>query len=117
MQSMKQGEGGARHWCAVVCVAALLSMHASHRLVLLNGWDDARSHGACLLTEAFACAPWVCRRKRRRRQARASKQLGGRVMADTDRAFSEGADVEQWQRWAVGPSGLGNDGSGRAGKR
>jgi hypothetical protein len=52
-----------------------------------------------------------------RRQARASKQLGGRVMADTDRAFSEGADVEQWQRWAVGPSGLGTDGSGRAGKR
>lgn len=53
----------------------------------------------------------------RRRQARASKQLGGRVMADTDRAFSEGADVEQWQRWAVGPSGLGSDGSGRAGKK
>lgn len=52
-----------------------------------------------------------------RRQARASKQLGGRVMADTDRAFSEGADVEQWQRWAVGPTGLGSDGSGRAGKR
>jgi hypothetical protein len=38
-------------------------------------------------------------------------------MADTDRAFSEGADVEQWQRWAAGPSGLGTDGSGRAGKR
>lgn len=59
----------------------------------------------------------LCRRECRRRQARASKQLGGRVMADTDRAFSEGADVEQWQRWAVGPSGLGSDGSGRAGKR
>lgn len=51
-----------------------------------------------------------------RRQARASKQLGGRVMADLDRAFSEGADVEQWQRWAAGPAGLGSDGSGRAGK-
>lgn len=114
---MKQGEGDARHsMTKLVCVAALLSMHASHRLVLFIGWDDARSH-ACLLTEACACAPWVCCRTCRRRQARASKQLGGRVMADTDRAFSEGADVEQWQRWAVGPSGLGSDGSGRAGKR
>jgi hypothetical protein len=50
-----------------------------------------------------------------RRQARAGKQIGGRVMADLDKAFSEGADVEQWQRWVSGPAGLGSDGSGRAG--
>lgn len=50
-----------------------------------------------------------------RRQARATKQLEGRVLADIDKSFSEGADVEQWQRWVSGPTGLG-DGSGRAGK-
>lgn len=52
-----------------------------------------------------------------RRRARASKQLDGRVMADTARAFSEGADVLQWERWASGATGLGTDGSGRAGGR
>lgn len=51
-----------------------------------------------------------------RRQAWATKQLEGRVLADIDKSFSEGADVEQWQRWVSGPTGLGNDGSGRAGK-
>jgi hypothetical protein len=50
-----------------------------------------------------------------RRQGRATKQLEGRVMADIDKSFSEGADVEQWQRWAAGPTGLGKDGTGRAG--
>ncbi|KAF6263586.1 hypothetical protein COO60DRAFT_1698667 [Scenedesmus sp. NREL 46B-D3] len=50
-----------------------------------------------------------------RRQARATKQLEGRVMADIDKSFSEGADVEQWQRWVAGPAGLGRDGTGRAG--
>eukprot|EP00879_Flechtneria_rotunda_P024725 GHRR01026231.1.p1 GENE.GHRR01026231.1~~GHRR01026231.1.p1 ORF type:complete len:264 (+),score=62.82 GHRR01026231.1:270-1061(+) len=52
-----------------------------------------------------------------RRQAQASKQIEGRVMTDLSKAFSEGADVEQWQRWAAGPTGLGSDGSGRAGHR
>lgn len=51
-----------------------------------------------------------------RRQARATKQLEGRVLADVAKSFSEGADVEQWQRWATGPTGLGSDGSGRAGR-
>lgn len=50
-----------------------------------------------------------------RRQGRATKQLEGRVMADIDKSFSEGADVEQWQRWVAGPTGLGKDGTGRAG--
>jgi hypothetical protein len=34
-----------------------------------------------------------------RRVARANKQLGGRVMADVEQMFSEGADVQQWERW------------------
>lgn len=51
-----------------------------------------------------------------RRQGRATKQLEGRVMADIDKSFSEGADVEQWQRWVSGATGLGSDGSGRAGR-
>ncbi len=35
-----------------------------------------------------------------RRVARCNKQLDGRVLTDTDgNAFSEGADVEQWQHW------------------
>lgn len=51
-----------------------------------------------------------------RRQARATKQLEGRVLADVDKSFSEGADVEQWQRWVSGATGMGSDGTGRAGK-
>lgn len=34
-----------------------------------------------------------------RRRARTNKQLDGRVMHDLDRAFAEGADVEQWQHY------------------
>lgn len=34
-----------------------------------------------------------------RRVARTNKQLGGRVMSDVEKAFSEGADGELWERW------------------
>jgi hypothetical protein len=78
--------------------------------LLLAHPHQARPAGCCRRA-AVLCAAG------RRRQARASKQLGGRVMADSDRAFSEGADVEQWQRWVSGATGLGADGSGRLGRK
>ncbi|KAJ9516583.1 hypothetical protein QJQ45_015247, partial [Haematococcus lacustris] len=36
-----------------------------------------------------------------RRQAKANKQLEGRVLVDSTRSFEEGADSVQWQRWAA----------------
>ncbi len=90
---------------AFMMKAGVLNYHAVVRYLVGLSNSCWRQH------KPYCCCP-PCRR-----QARASKQLGGRVMADTDRAFSEGADVEQWQRWAAGPTGLGSDGSGRAGKR
>ncbi|KAF8072570.1 hypothetical protein HT031_000230 [Scenedesmus sp. PABB004] len=73
------------------------------------------AHGNPLTVEALRSAEGYDAYEARRR-ARATKQLEGRVLADVDRAFSEGADVEQWARWAGGPAGLGRDGTGRAGR-
>lgn len=54
--------------------------------------------GNPITVEALRNAPSFAAYEERRR-ARTNKQLGGRVMSDIERAFCEGADVEQWQHY------------------
>lgn len=79
--------------------------HAQRIKALPEGlFDGCASLAALLLranpitVEALRAAPGFAAYEARR-VARTNKQLGGRVMADIERAFCEGADVEQWQHY------------------
>lgn len=55
-------------------------------------------HNNTITVEVLRCMPGYLEYEARR-QARATKQLDGRVMADIHQSFSEGADIQEWEHW------------------